>query len=317
MMKKFSYVTASVLAVALLSVPWIGKAAAEEPEMIIVKYGKVSVKSTVPDAKVYVDDVYKGSAENVIENIMVGEHTISCRTETQTVSGKFTVKKDETLRLEARFGEKKLVPLVTEQEKIEKVEVEKKPKPEVRAPKPEKPKKVAVEAKKEEKKNTAEERRELHLNIIKVFFENSDAQAVSISHKINPKVISKFTEKKSKTGTYYQTKQGLLLCDAGPCEQQWSSSFQYTDEKGVSDSFVLTWKQTVFNGITPSGTSKWELLYCLNNACKTIVDTGTSDTLQSADVGRYRIAWSKTSLVVRRLDIMKEVTDSGGVVEAY
>ncbi len=291
-----------------------------EPEFVIVKYGKVIVKSAVPDAKVYVDDEYKGPADTVIESIVVGVHTVACKTDTQTASGMFTFKKDEVLKLEAHYQDGKLLP-VAEQEKVEKVvpkaEPEKKPK--VETPKPEKPKKpVVAEVKKEEKKDPAEERRELHLNLIKIYFEDIDSQDVRISHKANPKVISKFAEKKHLSGTYYRTKKNVLLCDAGPCEQQWSSSFVYTDDTGKADTISLTWKQTVFNGMTPTGTSGRELLYCLNGVCKTMEDTVITDsTPLEANAGRYRLRWSKASIIVRRSDIMREIVDSGGSVEAY
>lgn len=295
----------------------VGSAGAEEGDLMIVKYGKVYVKSSVPETKVYVDDVYKGPADTVIENITVGEHAISCRGEIQSVTGTFSIKKDEVLKLEARFDERKLVLLVEKAAAPEKVEPEKKLK--VEAP-PEKPKKPVVvpkkaEVKREEKKNPAEERRELHLAFMKVFFEDVDSQDVRISHKANPKVISKFSDKKSQTGTYYRTKKNILLCDAGTCEQLWSATFNYTDETGKSDSFGLNWKQTVFNGITPTGTSKRELLVCLNGSCKALEDAAGSP--QAVELGRYHITWSKSSLVIRRSDIMKEVVESGGAVEAY
>jgi hypothetical protein len=317
MMQRVSFLRTMVLfgMIGLLG----GSAGAEEADLVIVKYGKVLVKSSLPEAKVYVDDVYKGPADTVIESIIVGEHAISCRSETQSVTGKFAVRKDEVLKLEARFDEGKLVPIVEKAVAPEKIEPEIK-KPKVEAPKLEKPKKPAVEPKKaetkrEEKKNPVEERRELHLAFVKVYFEDVDSQDVRISHKANPKVISKFSDKKSQTGTYYRTKKNILLCDAGPCEQHWSTSFTYTDETGKSDSFGLNWKQTVFNGITPSGTSKRELLVCLNGVCKNLEDAAGAP--QAAELGRYHITWSKSSLVIRRSDIMKEVVDSGGAVEAY
>ncbi len=296
----------------------INVSAEQEPEFVIVKYGKVIVKSPVPDAKVYVDDEYKGPADTIIESIVVGTHTVSCKTDTQTASGMFTFKKDETLKLEANFEQGKLVPVAEKVEKpVEKVEPEKKPKV-VEAPKPETPKKpVVAEVKKEVKKNPVEERRELHLNMIKVYFEDIDTPDVRISHKANPKVISKFAEKKNQAGKYYRTKKNVLLCEAGPCEQQWSSSFVYTDDAGKSDTISLTWKQTVFNGITPEGTNKRDLLYCLNGACKTLEDTAVNETPLESAAGRYHLTWSKASLIIRRSDIMKEVLDSGGSLEAY
>lgn len=285
-----------------------------EPELVIVKYGKIVVKSSVQDARVFVDDVYKGRPDSIIENIMVGERVISCRTESQSVSGSFTVKRDEVLKLEARFNEGRIVSLV-EREKPEQEEAEKKPKPAV--PKPEKPKKPVVAVKKEERKSPTEERRELHLNVIKVYFENIENEAVRVTHKLNTKVISKYAEKKNQTGTYYRTKQALLLCDAGPCERQWSSTFVYTDEGGKGDAFGLTWRETVFNGITPQGTSKRELLICLNGACSTYADTAAGDTPQKLELGKYQVTWSKSSMVIRRSDIMKEITDAGDSIEAY
>ncbi len=290
-----------------------------EPEFVIVKYGKVIVKSPVPDAKVYVDDEYKGPADSLIESIVVGTHMVACKTDTQTASGMFTFKKDEILKLEAHYQDGKLLPVVEKVEKPAEPKVEPEKKPKVETPKPEKPKKAVVvaEVRKEEKKNPVEERRDLHLNMIKIYFEDLDSQDVRINHKTNPKVISKFAEKKNLAGKYYRTKKNVLLCDAGPCEQQWSSSFVYTDDTGKSDTISLTWKQIVFNGMTPEGTNKRELLYCLNGTCKTLEDTAVNETPLEAAAGRYYFRWSKASIIVRRSDIMKEIVDSGGSLESY
>lgn len=303
----------SIILLGLLGLGAAGSAGAEEAELVIVKYGKVSVTSPAPDAKVYVDDVYKGPAGSIIESITVGEHAVSCRTETRAVSGVFAIKKDELLHLEAHFDQNKLIPLA-ERGKVEKAETEKKPK--LEAPKPDKPIKPVVEAKKEERKGPEEERRALHLNMIKVFFEDLKAQEARVSHKINLRVISRYAEKKNHMGTYYRTKQNLLLCDAGPCEQQWSASFVYTDETGKSDTISLTWKQTVFNGITPAGTSKRELLYCLNGVCNNNSE-GPADKPLVDEAGRYHLTWTRSSLIIRRSDIMKEIIDAGGSLDAY
>lgn len=296
-------------------------AGAEESELVIVKFGKLSVKSATAEAKVYVDDMYRGHTDGVIDDIIVGEHDISCRTETQSVSGKFTIKKNEVLTLEARFDEGKLV-VIAEREKVEKAEPEKKVKAPAPVPvpavhKPEKHKKPVVEVKKEERKSPEEERRVLYLNVAKISFENIDEPEVHVKNKVNPSVVSKFTEKDDRSGTYYRTKQGLLLCDAGPCEQRWAATFTYTDEKGEGDTFGLNWKQTVFNGITPGGTSKRELLWCVNGICKNLVDATTVNTAQTVDVARYRLTWTRTSLIIMRLDIMLEVQSAGGKLDAY
>jgi hypothetical protein len=220
------------LVCGLLAVLGAAGIGAEEADIIIVQYGQLSVRSPEREARVFVDDVYKGRANALIENITVGEHVISCRTEIYSVSGTFIIKKEEALKLEARFDEGKLAlvaehpkPAKQEPEKLQ--EQEKRPEPE-KKPKaaianPEPPKKPVVVAKKEERKSLEEERRLQHLNIIKVFFEDSRTPEGRISHKINPAVISKYLDKREQAGTYYRTKQNMLLCDAGPCQQQWSA----------------------------------------------------------------------------------------------
>lgn len=175
----------------------------------------------------------------------------------------------------------------------------------------------------------AQDRQESHSSIFTVFFEDvAEPQSrisLGIRHKADPKVISRYAEKKNQTGTYSRTQYNVLLCEASPCEQRWSASFVYTDEAGKSDAFVLTWKQTTFEGITPKGTSKRELLYCLNGDCKSLEDTANAeercvqltpdnhcksyesttdfDTPQTTTMGRYHITWRKSSLVITRSDI--------------
>jgi hypothetical protein len=296
------------------------KAAQQEQdvELTIVKYGSVMVKSSIPDAKVFVDDVYKGVAENIIESVVVGEHVISCRTENKTVSGTFTVKKNEMLRLEARFDEGRLVvtPAV-EKVEVEKPEPEKKKKPEpVKHEKPKKPAPV-VEVKREELKDPQEERRKLHLTTMKIFFEITPSQEIHVDHKASQTTISKYTENKTLIGRYYRTKQNVLLCDAGPCEMSWTVSFLYADEAGKSDAFLLTWKEIVFNGITPVGTSKRVLEWCLDGVCRKLEDTSTADTEQELEMERYKLSWTKTAVTIRRTDIMKEIVAAGKSFSDY
>lgn len=296
------------------------KAAQQEQdvELTIVKYGSVMVKSSIPDAKVFVDDVYKGVAENIIESVVVGEHVISCRTENKTVSGTFTVKKNEMLRLEARFDEGRLVvtPAV-EKVEVEKPEPEKKKKPEpVKHEKPKKPAPV-VEVKREEPKDPQEERRKLHLTTMKIFFEITPSQEIHVDHKASQTTISKYTENKTLIGRYYRTKQNVLLCDAGPCEMSWTVSFLYADEAGKSDAFLLTWKEIVFNGITPVGTSKRVLEWCLDGVCRKLEDTSTADTEQELEMERYKLSWTKTAVTIRRTDIMKEIVAAGKSFSDY
>jgi len=287
----------------------------EEPELVIVKYGSLLVKSSVPDAKVFIDDTYKGRADSVIESVMVGEHVISCRAEgeDQAVWGTFQIKKNDTLRLEANFDEGKLVAYHEQQAKVAEVEKVEKKKPE--PVKQEKPKKAAPEPRKVEQKNPVEERRRNHLNVIKIDFDITDTPDIRIQHGAAHSV-SKYTETKNRVGKYYRTKQGVLLCDAGPCELMWTTSFVYTDETGKADAVLLKWKETVFNGITPAGTSKQDLECCLNGQCSKM-QTASSDAAQDYEVGRYRLTLGKTSVDVRRADIVKEIVDAGRSLADY
>jgi hypothetical protein len=281
----------------------------QEPELMIVKYGSVAIRSSVSGVKVYIDDIYKGSADDVIESVVVGQHVISCRDGDRAVSGTFPIKKNETLRLEARFEEGKLVVF----REPAKVEAEKK-KPE--PVKQEKPKKPPVEPKRAEQANPAEERRRTHLNVMRLDYEVTAAQNVVVNHAAPP-VISKYSLKKDKAGTYYRTKQGMLLCDAGPCELAWTASFIYTDETGKADALLLNWKETVFNGITPHGTSKRELECCLNGKCWKMEDDSETDVKQESEVGRYRLSWTKSSVLIRRTDIMQEILGAGRSLADY
>ncbi len=283
-----------------------------EPELMIVKYGSLSVRSSVPGAKVYIDDVYKGAADTLIENVMAGSHLISCKTEAKEVTGLFQIKKNETLRLEARFDEGKLA-VFKEREPVKAAEEEKKKPEPVKQEK--KPKKPVAEPKKVEQKNPVEERRKTHLNVMKIQFEVSDAQKIQIAH-IGAPSIGKYSEKKDHTGKYYRTKQGILLCDAGPCDLMWSVSFTYNDETGKSDALLLNWKETVFNGITPAGTSKRKLECCLNGQCSE-VQNSDADTDKEFEMGRYRLSWMNGKVAVRRADIVKEVLDAGRSVDDY
>lgn len=305
------------VAMSLIQETCISNAQVRESELIIVKYGSISVRSLISDAKVFIDDVYKGAAENTIESVIVGDHVISCRTENKAVTGNFTVKKNETLRLEARFDEGKLVAITVPEKIVEQVEVEKKKKAEpVRQEKPKKPVPVVI-VKREEPKDPQEERRKLHLTTMQIYFEITPSQEIQIFHKANPAVISKYAENKTLTGRYYRTKRNVLLCDAGPCEMGWSTTFLYVDEAGKSDAFLLKWKEIVFNGITPSGTSKRVLEWCLDGVCRKLEDTGAADTEREQEMGRYKLKWTRTSVIIRRADVMLESVAAGKSLSDY
>ncbi len=172
----------------------------------------------------------------------------------------------------------------------------------------------------------AQERPGAHRGIFTAFFDDVNEPqsriSLGIRHTADPKAVSHYVEKKNQTGTYSRTQNNVLICEAVPCEPQWSASFVYTDEAGKSDSFTLTWKQVVFEGITPTGTSKRELVYCVNKECTSLEDTANAegrcvqmtkdylcksyestadlDTPKTATLGRYQITWRKASLVISR-----------------
>src|SRR5512143_326228 len=47
-----------------------------EQELVIVKYGSLSVQSGKPSSRVLIDGVDKGDAVNVIEGIVAGQHVV-------------------------------------------------------------------------------------------------------------------------------------------------------------------------------------------------------------------------------------------------
>ncbi|HSB31333.1 MAG TPA: PEGA domain-containing protein [Candidatus Sulfobium mesophilum] len=322
LLSKMVVIFSLFMAMSLFQVTYISNAQekaaqqVQESELIIVKYGSVSVRSLTPDAKVFIDDVYKGAAENTIESVIVGDHVISCRTENKTVSSTFTVKKNETLLLEARFDEGKLIVITVPEKKAEQIEVEKKKAEPVRQEKPKKPVPVVI-VKREEPKDPQEEWRKMHLTTMQIYFEITPSQEIQIFHKANLAVISKYTENKNLTGRYYRTKQNVLLCDAGPCEMGWSATFLYMDEAGKSDAFLLNWKEIIFNGITPTGTSKRVLEWCLGGVCRKLEDTGAADTEREQEIGRYILKWTKTSVIIRRADVIIESVAAGKSLSDY
>jgi hypothetical protein len=307
-----------VLVIVLLSAPFAwtaeeAKQASEPDDFIIVKYGSLQIKSQDGEGRVYLDGVYKGDIDDVIEAINAGEHLISCQADEKSVSGTFTVKKSETLRLQALFDEGKLV-LYREPVKDAKVEAEKKKPVPV---KQQKPKKVVEVKKVEPKKNPVDERRKAHLTIMRINYEVGESQQIKVNQASNQQVISKYFASKHTDGKYYRTKQGLLLCDSGPCELTWSAKFLYTDEAGATDALLMKWKETVFNGITPMGTSRQDLECCLNGECWRMKDTDRIDKIQEFEVGRYRLFWNNGSVTLRRTDIMKEILEAGRSLSDY
>ena len=310
-MRRRSFVAIAVLLGIFLVVPGGLRVQAQEPEQkqggeedfLIVKYGSIQIKSDQPDAKVLLNGIAIGRVNTVIDSVMTGENTISAVADGKTVTGTFMIKKNEVLKLEARFKEGKLVN-IADHDASAKKKKEAEARPE---------KKKAEEVKKSDR-SPADERRELHLNVFRLDFKNREAQEVTVSPRYSTKVISGFAESKGQTGKYYQTKSGLLLCEGGPCVQEWTSRFFYTDENGKRDAFMVTWKQMVFSGMTPTGTSSREITWCLNGSCKKVESSDTTKGAVTLDFGNYELSWTKESAHFRRNDIMKEITDAGGKV---
>ena len=344
-----------VILIAALSVGLHGPvfpliAAAEEQSG---KVGTIEVSSSLIGTRVYVDDTYKGDTDIFIDKVTVGQHTITCRQGSQTVSDTFTISEGETLKLKALFESGKIVN-IAEAERLEaerkvkeaqaksdsekqeakaKADAEKheaKARAEAkrqedlrrqaeearRAEEQRKAEAKRAEVRKVDQKSSVDERRELHLNIIKFYIEDTD-QDVRVNHKANGRIISKYSDRKNLTGKFYKTKKDVLLCDAGPCLKDWSASFSYTDDAGRTDAFTVSWKETVFNAITPTGTSKRNLAWCLNGACKTMEDSSDEDrTLESA-MDRYVAVMTRSSVKIRRADIAQEIISAGKTLADY
>ena len=146
---------------------------------------------------------------------------VACRAEGKTVSGKFSIVKNETLRLEARFDEQQLI----DSTEVERAEAARKKKAEaakleeqkkaMAAAKKTEPRKAEIikkpEPKKAEANNPKEAFRDLHLNIIKIYPE-TEVPEIHVTSKVNPQVITKYTEAKDQTGKIlpYQTGHAAL-----------------------------------------------------------------------------------------------------------
>jgi len=298
--------------------------------------GNIDVRSTLIGGRVYIDDVYSGDADVFIEDVPAGEHSVAIRHSGQVVRGQFTMKPGETMMLEGRFDENRLVDLkeVAKEEAMKRADAERKAEAERKAAeaehkKAEPPVAKGQDKKKVEVKKTApitaaikspksaeDELRDLHLNIIRVDFEDSGVSDLKITPKFNTKVITNFNDGKSIGGKLYRSKQNYLLCESGSCDRDWTGRFFYIDEAGKRDAFLIRLKENVFTGVTPQGTSKLDMDLCLNGDCKRIPFPAEGGTVQSR-IDRYVLSWSKTAFTIRRADIMKEITDAGGKVPEF
>jgi hypothetical protein len=168
-----------------------------------------------------------------------------------------------------------------------------------------------------EKKDPVEEYRRTHLNVIKLAVDILPEPRIKIAAKKHAATISKYSEERNITGDYFLTKQGVLLCETGPCNFGWTVKFTYTDEAGRQDAFLLQCNATVYGGMTLSGTSKSKLDWCINGDCHFSRDLCHNDVKTQIDHGRYTLQLAGHSLIVRRSDIAKEVTDAGRKLADY
>jgi hypothetical protein len=298
--------------------------------------GNIDVRSTLIGGRVYIDDVYSGDADVFIEDVPAGEHSVAIRHSGQVVRGQFTLKPGETMMLEGRFDENRLVDLkeVAKEEAMKRADAERKAEAERKAAEAEHKKteppvaksqdKKKVEAKKaapviaavKAPKSAEDDLRDLHLNIIRVDFEDSGVSDLKITPRFNTKVITNFNDGKSIGGKLYRSKQNYLLCESGSCYRDWTGRFFYIDEVGKRDAFLIRHKENVFTGVTPQGTSKLDMDFCLNGDCKRISFPAEGGAVQSR-IDRYVLSWSKNAFTIRRADIMKEITDAGGKVPEF
>ena len=157
----------------------------------------------------------------------------------------------------------------------------------------------------------------MYLSLIRVNVEEAGAADMKVSPKINTKTVTNFNDSKNVTGKIYRSKQNFLLCETAPCNRDWNGRFFYTDESGKRDAFLIRWKESVFTGVTPQGTSKLEMDLCLNGDCKRLVYPSDGSAPAPSTIDRYVLSWTKTVFIIRRSDLLKEITDAGGKVPEF
>jgi hypothetical protein len=297
--------------------------------------GNIDIRSTLIGTRVYLDDAYVGDADIFLEEVPPGEHIIILRQGSQRLRGEFTLKPGELLMLEGRFEESRIVDLrQVAKEEAEKraaaaraaeterkaAEVEAKKQEQLAQKKGKKPDKKA-EKKADEKKAvvaTAKPTRAedggqaSHLNILRVDFEAAGDTDIKVNPRVNQKIVTNFSDNSSTSGKLYRSRQNYVLCEGSGCSRDWTGRFFYFDDTGKRDAFLIRWRETVFSGITPQGTSKVEVDLCVNGDCKRSSFDREGGAEVQAVVDRYILSFNRTRLTVRRADLLKEITDKGG-----
>ena len=305
--------------------------------------GSVDIRSTIIGTRVYIDDAYVGDADLFLEEVLPGDHIFTLRQGSQRIRGQFRIKPGELLMLEGRFEEERIVDLkeLAKEEALKRAEAEKKAEAERKAQaaseaemkkaQQQKPSaKATAEKKKAETKkpvvamakptkSAEEEQRDLYVNIIRADFEEAGGASfeVKVTPKLNSKIVTNFTDSKNAAGKFFRNKQNTLLCQEGGCYRDWTGRFFYVDDTGKRDAFLIRWKENVFTGVTPSGTSKREMDLCLNGDCKRIPFTAEGDAAVQGNLDRYVLTWTKSAFIVRRADLVKEIIEAGGKVPDF
>ncbi|MDH4163156.1 MAG: hypothetical protein OEW15_10775 [Nitrospirota bacterium] len=313
-----------LLALALIA----GPAYAQEGD----ESANIDIRSTLVGTRVYLADTYVGDADLFLDNVPPGDHMIIMRQGSQRINGQFSVKAGETLMLEGRFEENRIVDLkkVAREDAMKRAEAERKAEeerkaeaekkkeqaaavPEKKKPEPKKPTAAAVKP----AKNAADERRDQYLTLIRVDFNESGSTDVKIVARANAKSTTNFTDNQSTSGKLVRSKQNYTLCDGAECFRDWTGRFFYIDDTGKRDAFLIRWRETIFSGITPQGTSKKDMDLCLNGDCKQITYSPEGSGTIQTPIDRYVLIWAKGNFTIRRADLLKEITDAGGKVPEF
>jgi len=75
-------------------------------------FGKVFIKSPVPDVKVFIDGVYRGPVNSTILSVRAGKRAISCQSGSVAISGVFMIREAHLNQWEARFDEGRFVQVL-------------------------------------------------------------------------------------------------------------------------------------------------------------------------------------------------------------
>lgn len=298
--------------------------------------GNIDIRSTLVGTRVYLDDAYVGDADLFLEEVPPGEHIIILRQGSQRVRGEFKLKPGELLMLEGRFDESRIVDLrqIAKEEAEKRAEAARKAEADRKAAEAEAKKQEQLAQKKGKKADKKQEKKAIvavakptksadedalgsHVNILRVEFELSGDVGVKVTPRVNQKIVTNFNDSSSTTGTMYRSKQNYVLCEGDGCFRDWTGRFFYFDDTGKRDAFLIRWRETVFSGITPQGTSKVEVDLCVNGDCKRAAYATEGGAAVRSIVDRYVVSFNRSTLIVRRADLVKEITDKGGKVPDF